>query len=127
MTFAPVPFSVVCFRCRPRDGALDEGATVTWEFADFPGAFPVRVTKSVKNERIELEWASAEGGRDNHVAMLFESVDPESTQVKISETGWSETQKGLESSYGNCMGWTHMLCCLKAFLEYGINLRRGSF
>ena len=26
-------------------GPLDEGKTVTWEFADFPGAFPVHVEK----------------------------------------------------------------------------------
>ena len=25
---------------------LDEGKTVTWEFADFPGAFPVYVNRS---------------------------------------------------------------------------------
>ncbi len=24
-------------------GSLDEGKTVTWDFADFPGAFPVHV------------------------------------------------------------------------------------
>ena len=27
---------------------LREGATVTWNFADFPGAFPVKVTKLVR-------------------------------------------------------------------------------
>ena len=24
-------------------------------------------------------------------------------------------------------GWTQMLCCMKAFVEYGINLREGMF
>lgn len=27
--------------------------------------------------------------------------------------------------YGNCGGWMHMMCCLKAHIEYGINLRTG--
>jgi hypothetical protein len=26
---------------------------------------------------------------------------------------------------GQVEGWTHFLCCLKAYLEYGINLRTG--
>lgn len=26
-------------------GPLDEGTSVTWDFADFPGAFPVQVKK----------------------------------------------------------------------------------
>ena len=33
--------------------------------------------------------------------------------------------KGLKASYDNCGGWMHMSCCLKAYLEYGINLRAG--
>ncbi|ALO24786.1 hypothetical protein LEP1GSC137_2235 [Leptospira borgpetersenii str. Noumea 25] len=30
-------------------------------------------------------------------------------------------------SYMNCQGWMNMSCCLKAYLEYGINLRKGFF
>ena len=32
---------------------------------------------------------------------------------------------GEETSYGNAGGWMHMMCSLKAYLEYGINLRAG--
>jgi len=35
--------------------------------------------------------------------------------------------RGLELSYGNCQGWAQMQCCLKGFLEYGINLRKGAY
>ena len=61
------------------------------------------------------------------VEMSFEALGADSTLVKISESGWKETQSGLNSSYGNCQGWMNMACCLKAFVEYGINLRKGSF
>ena len=37
-------------------GPLREGTTVQWSFADFPGKFPVKVTKLVPNERIEFSW-----------------------------------------------------------------------
>ena len=33
----------------------------------------------------------------------------------------------FKASYDNCYGWTQMLCALKAYLEYGINLRQGMF
>lgn len=108
-------------------GELREGATVTWSFADFPGSFPVKVTKLVPNERIELSWGASEGGYDTRVVMTFEALDAGSTLVKISESGWHETPKGQESSYGNCSGWMQMLCCLKSWLEYRINLRSGFF
>ncbi len=27
------------------------------------------------------------------------------------------------NSYGNCMGWSQMLLCMKVFVEQGTNLR----
>jgi uncharacterized protein YndB with AHSA1/START domain len=106
---------------------LDEGTTVTWDFADFPGAFPVKV-REVKPERlIVLEWQAADGNYQTEVRIEFEPLDPKSTLVRISESGWKDTPEGLKSSYGNCMGWTQMLCCLKVYVEHGINLREFFF
>ena len=102
---------------------LDEGATVTWDFHDFPGAFPVRVKRVVKNERIVLEWDAAERDYSTRVEMTFEALDSGSTLVKIAESGWKENDKDLDSSYMNCMGWTQMLCALKVYVERGLNLR----
>lgn len=108
-------------------GALAEGATVLWKFGDHPGEFPVRVTKLVPNERIELSWDAEEGGYQTQVVMTFEPVIGNGTLVRIAEGGWREGPAGLRSSYLNCGGWTQMLCCLKAWAEHGINLRRGFF
>jgi uncharacterized protein YndB with AHSA1/START domain len=108
-------------------GRLREGATVQWSFADFPGTFPVKVTKLVPNERIEFAWEAAEGGYDTQVVMTFEALDADTTLVRIAESGWRDTPKGQESSYGNCFGWSQMLCCLKAWAEHRINLRQGFF
>jgi uncharacterized protein YndB with AHSA1/START domain len=106
---------------------LNEGTSVTWDFADFPGAFPVHVKKVIMNEQIVLEWANNEG-RNNRVEMNFEALDPNSTLVKIRESGWSKMeQKSLDASYGNCMGWTQMLLCLKVYVEYDKNLREFLF
>jgi len=106
-------------------GRLVEGNTVQWSFAEVPGDFPVKVREVRKDERIVLEWESQEGGYDTRVEMLFKPLNGGATMVQIRESGWRETPKGVESSYGNCGGWMHMICCLKAYLEHGINLRAG--
>ena len=118
---------------------LDEGANVIWRFADYPGDVPVTVKKLVPNQQIILEWDAYEppdspeskipssSGYKTTVEMTFVSLGINNTLVKISESGWQETQKGLDGSYGNCFGWSQMICALKAYIEYGINLRKGSF
>ena len=115
------------------EGRLEEGATVTWDFHDFPGAFPVKVREAVQDERIVFEWeANEEGAGPTYYTvgtMTFQPVDgePGRTRVEIAEEGWRETEAGLAASYGNCMGWSQMLAALKAWVEHGINLREGMY
>lgn len=81
--------------------------------------------------RIVLRWAASEGaaadGYQTTVTLRFEPLEDGRTLVSISEEGWRPTEAGLKASYGNCQGWMQMLCALKAYLEYGINLREGMF
>lgn len=112
-------------------GRLEQGATVMWDFADFPGAFPVEVVEATKDQKIVLRWAANEGGRPADytlsVTISFTPTDDGRTLVEIEEKGWRDSEAGLKSSYGNCMGWSQMLCALKAWVEYGINLREGAY
>ena len=97
-----------------------------WEFADHPGAFPVRVKDVTPSESIAFSWKSGSGsGLD--VEVTFEGLEDGSTLVSITESGWAETDQGLQESYGNCQGWMQMAASLKAYLEYGVNLRQGFF
>jgi uncharacterized protein YndB with AHSA1/START domain len=122
---------------------LDEGKTVMWTFADDPEkpvTFPVRVQRVVKNKLIQFSWEASEGlydaktgtmpasaGYDTVVEMSFEALNPKETLVRIVEGKWRPTEAGLQGSYGNCQGWMQMACCLRAYLEYGIDLRKGAF
>jgi uncharacterized protein YndB with AHSA1/START domain len=108
-------------------GPLNEGTKVIWRFADYPGDAPITVKRMIRNELIVFEWESMERGYNTVVEMTFKSLNPNETLVTISESGWKQTQPGLDASYGNCQGWMNMVCCLKAFVEYGINLRKGAF
>jgi uncharacterized protein YndB with AHSA1/START domain len=118
------------------EGRLETGATVTWDFHDFPGAFPVHVVEVVPDERIVLRWQANEGEAPNlddgemaeadyetTVTMTFRPLEDGRTLVEISEEGWRFTEGALKASYGNCQGWSQMLCALKTWLEHRINLR----
>ncbi len=117
------------------EGRLETGSVVTWDFHDFPGAFPVHVSEVTPDERIVLQWDAAEstvapdetGARRTTVVMTFEPTGNGRTLVRISEYGWLETPEGLAASYGNCEGWTGMLCAMKIWLEHGLNLREGFY
>ncbi|EMJ90551.1 SRPBCC family protein [Leptospira alstonii] len=120
---------------------LKAGTEVIWKFADFPSEEGVRVfvKEMISNSKIVLEWDAHEGsyegenelltagGYKTRTEMIFESLDPNNTLLKITESGWRESQAALDGSYMNCQGWMNMSCCLKAYLEYGINLRKGFF
>jgi len=113
-------------------GRLETGAVVTWDFHDFPGAFPVNVVEIVPDEKIVLTWGAAPddpgGLYETRVTMSFEPLDGNTrTLVSITEEGFRQNEAGLKNSYGNCEGWTGMLAAMKVYLEYGINLREGFY
>jgi uncharacterized protein YndB with AHSA1/START domain len=111
-------------------GRLEAGATVMWDFADFPGAFPVQVVEAIPDRRIVLRWAADEPDAepyDTTVTMEFEQLDDGRTLVTIAEEGWRDTAGGRAASYSNCEGWTAMLCAMKAWVEHRLNLRDGFY
>jgi uncharacterized protein YndB with AHSA1/START domain len=112
-------------------GRLETGATVQWDFADFPGAFPVDVETVEPNRLIVLRWAGADDGRGTDyqttVTMSFEPLEDGRTLVTIAEEGWRPTEQGQQAAFGNCEGWAGVLCCMKAWLEHGIMLRDGFY
>jgi hypothetical protein len=50
-----------------------------------------------------------------------------STLVTITEKSRENNESGIKWLKGNTEGWANFLACLKAYLEYGINLRKGAF
>lgn len=103
---------------------LVPGTTVTWW-----GSVPVEVDEVVPPKRIVLRWNAhdAKPVYKTLIEMNFEALDDGGTFVTIAETGWREDEAGRKSSYLNCEGWSQMLACMKAYVEYGINLRDGYY
>lgn len=109
-------------------GRLESDTTVTWDFHDYPGEFPVYVLEVEEDRRIVMQWDNPDGEpARTTVTFSFEALDGGRTLISITESGWQNSETGLRASYGNCHGWTQMLCALKAYLEHGINLRQGFY
>ncbi len=108
---------------------LIAGKEVMWTWDEY-GSNPVFVKTVTPNELIEItldskNWdKTSEDSYEVLVSMEFEALDERSTMVSISESGWRHDAEGYKGSHDNCGGWQDMLCCLKAFLEYGIDLRK---
>ena len=112
-------------------GRLEAGADVTWDFHDFPGAFPITVVDADRPRRIVIEWdGSATTGDTGRTTTTFEFEPVDNgarTLVTVTESSWRPTPTGAKNAFGNCTGWTGMLLALKVWVEHGINLRDGLY
>lgn len=103
-------------------GRLIAGSTVYWDFADFPGAFPVKVLAAEPAELIEISWGPVDALRT--VSFRLEPYrDFTRTKLTITEGPWPFTAAGAQEAMGSQMGWTGMLAALKVWLEHGVHLR----
>ena len=105
-------------------GRMEEGKNLIWKFPEFDIECPVKVIKTEPN-LISFYWENS--GKDLLVEIKLSTVGDNFTLVKISEKSMENNEAGLKWLSGNSFGWSNFLACLKAYLEYGINLRKGSF
>lgn len=121
------------FTTEGAQGRLEPGNEVTWDFADFPGRFPVTPVEAEPGRRVVIEWGAAEsttadGAARTRVTFIFEPVDGDArTKVTIAEDGWRVSPDAAAAALGNPMGWTGFLAALKVWMEHGINLREGFY
>ena len=106
-------------------GFMEQGKTLMWKFPEFEEQFPVHVEKIDQGKLISFSWDN--NGRRYIVDISFSEQKMNSTLVSVSETGGTNNEEGIIWLKQNTAGWANFLACLKAYLEYGINLRKGSF
>ncbi|MBV8251288.1 MAG: SRPBCC domain-containing protein [Chitinophaga sp.] len=107
-------------------GKLEAGNTVTWKFPEFADKIPVKVLTVHAPVSIIFEWEGAPGNQLK-VDIQLEDRGGNSTVVKVTEGDMPNTDAGLKWLRGNTEGWANFLACMKAWLEYGIHLRKGAF
>ncbi len=107
-------------------GPMEEGKTVTWKFPEFEMTFPVNILKVKKYDMISFEW---EGSPKKmlQVEIQLEEISSDKTLVNITEGTMKLDEDGIQWYGRNSGGWANFLACLKAYLEFGINLRKGGF
>lgn len=106
-------------------GIMETGKNLIWKFPEFDFECPVKVEKVETNKNISFYWENS--GHDLLVEILLSEKENNSTLVSISEKSMENNEAGLKWLSGNSFGWSNFLACLKAYLEYNINLRNGAF
>jgi uncharacterized protein YndB with AHSA1/START domain len=104
---------------------MEEGKSLFWRFPEFDLEFPIRVGTIIKDSLISYFWTI-----DNEELLVEISLTPvagDATIVTVTEKSRNNDEKGLRWLKQNTEGWANFLACLKAWLEYDINLRKGAF
>jgi uncharacterized protein YndB with AHSA1/START domain len=104
------------------NGRLETGKELIWKFPEFPVEVPVKEIKTEVNSSISFVW-----DKETVVKIILEEQPNKSTVVKVTEDGKSYSENNLKWALGNTEGWANFLACMKAYLEYGVQLRKGAF
>ena len=103
-------------------GRLETGKNVIWKFPEFDEKFPLKEIKIETNRSISFVWDP-----ETVVKITLEKLPDNSTIVRVNENGKELNEHNLKWALENSGGWANFLACMKAYLEYGIQLRKGAF
>lgn len=104
------------------NGRLETGKELIWKFPEFPVEVSVKNIKIEINRSISFAW-----DKETVVKIILEEQPDKSTVVKVTEDGKPYNEDNLKWAIGNTEGWANFLASMKAYLEYGIQLRKGAF
>lgn len=104
------------------NGRMETGKELIWKFPEFPDQVPVKDITIEINRSVSFVWDD-----ETVVSITLEAQADKSTVVKVTEDGKTYSEDNLKWVIGNTEGWANFLACMKANLEYGIQLRKGAF
>ncbi len=104
---------------------METGKKLIWNFPEFDMDVPIQVDKIEKNKYISYYWDVNE--KKHLVEISLETDEKEAAIVTVTEKEEDNNEAGIKWLKGNTEGWANFLACLKAYVEYGINLRKGAF
>jgi uncharacterized protein YndB with AHSA1/START domain len=106
-------------------GRMEKGKQLMWRFPEFDMEFPIRVGKITQDQYISYHWDV--DGKELLVEMILTPGVGNATIDAITEKSRENDEAGIKWLKGNTEGWANCLACLKAYLEYGVNIRKGAF
>lgn len=116
------PMKMTKYFISESSGRLESGKEVIWKFPEFADKFPVKDIKIETNRSVSFVWDP-----ETVVNIVLEALPDKSTIVKVTENGKELNDDNLKWLISNAGGWANFLACMKAYLEYGIQLRKGAF
>lgn len=97
------------------------GDKITWSWGEHKT--DITVTEFEENKKVSFTWPAYKVDYDLNCTFEFETVDGK-TRVVVTEEGWKDDEAGINSSLMNNAGWKDMLLCMKAWVMYGVDLRK---
>ena len=104
------------------NGDLKEEKDLQWKFPEFETKFPITSVSIKEYKSISFVWDP-----ETVVTIKLEEFSDHSTIVKVEESGKEWNEENLKWLISNVGGWANFLACMKAYLEYGIQLRKGAY
>ena len=103
-------------------GRMETGKELIWKFPEFPVEVTIKDIQIEINRSVSYVWDPK-----TVVKIILEEQTDKSTVIKVTEDGKTYNEANLKWALGNTEGWANFLACMKAYLEYGIQLRKGAF
>ena len=104
---------------------MKTGAAPFWHFPEFEDGFTVRVKEVKPESYIAFYWDTEVG--ETLVEIQLRARGDSATLVTVTEQPVAKDKASIKWVKGNTEGWANFLACMKAWLEYGVHLRKGAF
>lgn len=101
---------------------LGPAAKVEWEWADVGAKLEVQVGQFEPNAKLSFAWSAT--GIPTKVTIML-TPDGDATKLVVTEAPFALSEERVALALRQTQGWTDFCCCLKAYLQHGINLRLG--
>lgn len=108
-------------------GEIREGSVLIWKFPEMDTSFPVHIKQVRRPEYISWSWDGAGDEEPTLVEISLREAGEVLTFITVTEKSRSNNEAGITWLKRNTEGWANFLACLKAWMEYGVHLRKNAF
>lgn len=98
------PAKMINYFISGASGPIEEGAHVTWEFADVGPKVAIDVLTVNRSNRIA--YKSSALGRLLRTTIEFEADGPSATAVTVTDASFALNEGGIKFALGRNAGWT---------------------
>jgi uncharacterized protein YndB with AHSA1/START domain len=102
---------------------LAPGRQVTWTFTDVGAELAPEIEAVEPDKLIVFTWEAS--GQKARVRIELAPFDAGSTKIHIVESAFPMNEECVQRTLEQTEGWTDFINCMRAYLEVGVQLRKG--